>query len=61
MGILTVENLLQLCGHNLARARMATMRGEVSDAAMFAEELVSVATQLSERLKEVKVEGEKNG
>lgn len=61
MAILTVENLLQLCGHNLTRAKMATARGEVADAAMFASELANVATQLTARLDEVKMEGEKNG
>ena len=61
MAILTVENLLQLCGHNLTRARMTTAKGEIADAAMFASELSLVATQLAERLKEVQQEGEKNG
>ena len=61
MAILTVENLLQLCGHNLHRARSSTMRGEVADAAMFASELSLVALQLAARLEEVQKEGEKNG
>lgn len=60
MVILTVENLLQLCGHNLTRAKMSTAKGEVADAAMFAAELAIVATQLAERLNEVKMEGAKN-